>query len=501
MASEVSTQEVGTPEIAVFLKLLGDLAAHQSTTFIEKALKEHKEMKNTLEATLKQKEEEYDTFARVMAKLKNDLDREVETAKNAVAESESAKAKAGELTNEIDGAKKTIAEKCQELEQGASTITGLQGNVEALQKDVQTRDEVIKNHEKRQAKDGTFIKELEAALGATKNELATTSNQLKELQDLSCQVVDGSKEFVLAEINRIYGYAQNVAFKYFQEDLSADILEDTHLFDGTAKWVWPIPLPASNSIPAKKARTAAFLAALGSRLYYQIFVPFYFLPDENQELPQGVDTVTIMLSNLSRTDPKRELHIRSVLLAISPEEQKKVAYKRANDIAFDVCNNLGDLVLEEQHEEFYHNVRGLCRHAVDSWDRLRTLKEMVESFMESPEDTEKYWLPAELEGGQAQKPQTDGKPNGLVTKPSMHSLKSAKGIHVVWPGFSYGNEVLKQGFMLLDSQVERANEEVRPSKRGMRLMQRASTGPLGQSQRRYVARKTKFTRTSTSTSD
>ncbi|KAI1349320.1 hypothetical protein F5Y01DRAFT_327527 [Xylaria sp. FL0043] len=498
MASEVSTQEVGTPEVAVFLKLLGDLAAHQSTTFIEKAIQEHKEMKSTLEATLKQKEAEYDTFARVMTKLKNDLDREVETAKNAVAESESAKAKAGELTNEIDGAKKTIAEKCQELEQGASTITGLQGNVEALQKEVQTRDKLIKNHEERQAKDGAFIKELEGDLGATKNELATTSNQLKELQDLSCQVVDGSKELVLAEINKIYGYAQSVAFRYFQADLPADILEDTHLFDGIAKSVRPIPLPASNSVPAKKARTAAFLAALGSKLADQIFVPFYLLPDENQELPEGVDTITIMLSNLSHTDPKRELHIRSVLLAISPDEQKKIAYERADDIADEVYNSLGDLVLEGQQMEFHHNVKKLCRHAVDSWDKLRTLKEKIEPFMETEENTEIYWLPAELEGGQAQKPQTNGKPNGLGTKPSLHSLKSAKGIILVWPGFSYGNEVLKQGFMLLDSQVERANEEVRQLKRGPRAMQRGVTGPLGQTQRRLVARKTKFTRTSTS---
>ncbi|KAI0432353.1 hypothetical protein F5Y09DRAFT_301927 [Xylaria sp. FL1042] len=491
MASEVSTREVGTPEMVVFLKLLSDLAAHQSTTFIDKAIREHKEMKNTLEATLKQKDEEYNAFTRVMTKLKNDLDKEVATSKNAVAESESAKAKAGQLTNEIDEAKKTIVEKCQQLEEGASTINGLKGNVETLQKEVQTRNKVIKNREEQQAKATALIKDLEGELGDTKAKLVTTSNQLKELQDLSCKVVDGSKEFVLAEINMIYEEAQVLAFKYFQEDLSADILEDTHLFNEIAKSVKPIPLPASNTVPAKKARTAAFLAGLGSRLAGQIFVPFYFLPDEDQELPQGIDTITVMLSNLLHTDPKRELHLRSVLLAISPEEQRKIAYERADDIADEIFNNLGDLVLEGQQFEFHESVKRFCRHAVDSWDKLRTLKEKIEPFAETEVDTEKYWLPAELEGGQAKKPQTNGKPNGLGTKPSLHSLKSAKGIILVWPGFSYGDEVLKQGFMLLDSQVERANEEVRPSKRGIRAMQRAS--PV-QSQRRSVTRKSKFTR-------
>ncbi|KAI0976978.1 hypothetical protein F4678DRAFT_130532 [Xylaria arbuscula] len=494
MAAVESTQDVSTQEVVDFLKLLNSLASHQSTSFIEKTLKENKTMQDSLKATLKEKQEEYHTFARVMAKLKNDLDRAVERSKTAVAESDSAKSRADELTSEIEGAKSTIAARGQALEKGAAEITGLKSNVETLQKVVKTRDDVIKTQEERQAKDSASIKDLEGKLQTTANELVDTSNQLKDLQDLSCKVVDGSKEFVLTEINKVYGYAQRVAFDFFTDDLSDEILGDTHLFDGISRLVKPIPLPASNSGPAKKARIAAFLASLGSKLADQIFVPFYLPPDENQELPEGlgIDTITVMLSNLSHTDPKRELHLRSILLAISPQEQRNVAYERADDIAEDIFYELCDIVNKEHHQNFHHDVIKLCRLAVDSWDTLRPLKEKIEPFTETEEDTEKYWLPAELDvSSQAKKPQTPGKPNGLGSKPSLHSLKSAKGIKLVWPGFSYGNEVLKQGFMLLDSQIERANDEA-PTKRNVRAMQRAHTASPVQTKRRSITKKSKF---------
>ncbi|KAI0909185.1 hypothetical protein F4823DRAFT_563082 [Ustulina deusta] len=489
----VGTQEAGTQEVTDFFKLLGALASHSSTTLIEKALNESKELKTTLEATVKHKEQDFDTFSRGMTKLQNELDKAVETSKQAVAQTEDAKTKAADLTAKIDGAKKTIAEKDQKLGEDASTITTLQGNVDALQGDVKKLGNAIKEQEEQQVKDNTRIKELQGKLETTNADLQSTRNELKELKDLSCEVVDKSKEFVSMEIDKIYSYAKAVALKYLIADLSDEVLGNTHLFETISKLVRPIPLPPSNSVPAKKARIAAFLARLGFRLADQIFVPFYLLPDENQYLPEGIDTITVMLSNLSHTDPKRERHLRSILLAISPEEQRRIAYERADDIADEVFYLLGELVREDQKEPFEHDIKKLCRLAVDSWETLRPLKEKVEPFTETEEDSEKYWLPAELDGGSpAKKPQA----NGLGSKPSLHSLKSAKGVVLVWPGFSYGKEVLKQGFMLLESQVEKANEEARPPKRIPRTMQRAATGPLVQPPRRSITRKSKILQSS-----
>ncbi|KAJ2990273.1 hypothetical protein NUW58_g3034 [Xylaria curta] len=486
MASQADAQGVGPQDVGNFLKLLGALVADPSTTWIGQVIKENAAMKDAAE----KQETESKGLVRILAKVSHDHDKQVELSKQAVSQSEEAKTKAGELATEVENAKKTIADRDQKLEENATTITTLQGNVEALDKQVKDRDETIKKHEAQHADDARNIKVLQGTLGTTRIELSAKSNQLKELQDLSCEMVDGSRDFVLEEINKTYNNAKSVAIKYFGEDLPEDIIANALLIEEIRKLVYPIPFPASNSVAAKKVRIAAFLAGLGYRLVDQIYQP-YFIPEEDQAPQHGLDAINTMLSNLSHTDPKRELQLRSVLLAISPEEQTRIAYDRAEVIAEEIFDNLGILLSSDQQPDFARDIRALCRLAVDSWNTLRVLKEKIEPFTQTEEETEKYWLPAELDGG-SQKKQGNGKPNGLGLKPSLHSLRSATKVILVWPGFSYGTEVLKQGFMLLDSQVKLAEEESGPLKRRQRAMQRAENSSPVQQARRSHMRKSKI---------
>ncbi|KAI0198399.1 hypothetical protein F4808DRAFT_261781 [Astrocystis sublimbata] len=494
MSSQTDTQEVtppkvGIPEVANFLNLLGTLMSDPSTTWIDRVLKDNEAMK----AAVTQKEIENNGFIQAIAKVSQDLSVEIEKSKLAIAQSDEAKAKASELATEMEQATKTLAEKEQKLQEDASTITSLQGSLESLGKEVSTRDEVIKKQEEQQANHAARIKELEGSLATTQSELDTITAQLSELRSFSCEMADGSKHFVLNEINRIYNFAKGLAERYFREDLSDAVLSNASLFEETRKFVRPIPFPNTNSANAKKVRIAAFLARLGSRLADLIFLPYYMEPDEEEEQQQGLDAITVLLSNLSHSDATREMQLRSMLLAISPKEQKKIAYDRADMIADEISDYLGVLLSEEQQPKFEDDVRKLCKMAVVSWETLRPLKQKVEPFTQTDEDTEKYWLPAELEvdSSNQSKKQANGKTKGLGSKPSLHSLRSANKVILVWPGFSYGSEVLKQGFMLLDSQVKAADEEVQPLKRNQRAMQRATSSSLAQV-RRSTARKSKL---------
>ncbi|TRX94164.1 hypothetical protein FHL15_004932 [Xylaria flabelliformis] len=479
--TDMATPKVNIPEVVNFLSLLSTLVADPSTTWVKEVLKENEDMK----AAVKQKEAESNGFVQAITKVSNDFNIEVEKSKQAIAQSNEAKTKAGELVTEIEDAKKTIADRDQKLQEDATTITNLQGNVETLDKEVKARDEIIKKQEEQQANNGARIKELEGSLETTQSELDVKTSQLRELRDLSCEVVEGTKDFV------IYGYAKGLAVLYFGEDLPEEILANTALFDEIRRLVRPIPFPNSNSAAAKKARIAAFLASLGSRLADLIFLPYYIEPDDEEAEQHGLDAITVLLSNLSHNDPKRELHLRSVLLAISPDEQKKIACERVEMITNEVFELLGILLSADLQPKFEQDVRKLCQLAVQSWNTLRPLKEKVEPFTQTEEDSEKYWLPAELDSGSQTKKQVNGKPNGLVSKPSLHSLKSANKVILVWPGFSYGSEVLKQGFMLLDSQVKSAEDESQPLKRERRAMQRAATSSPVHG-RRSVARKSKM---------
>ena len=175
------------------------------------------------------------------------------------------------------------------------------------------------------------------------------------------------------------------------------MFSNTFIFDEIRRLVQPIPFPVSNSPAAKKARIAAFLSSLGSRLAYMIFVPYYTQPDDGDDnKKRRNDAITILLSDLSLSDPKRELHLRSVLLATSPGEQKNIAHERAEIIVMELYHNMGVLLSGEQQRKFAEALRRFCYEAIESWDLLRSIRVKVEPFIKTEEDTEIYWLEAHL---------------------------------------------------------------------------------------------------------
>lgn len=192
MACEAGVQAVANRDVANFLEVLRALANNPSTTRIDQVFKDNEKMK----ADVKEKENDNDSLLRSMTKLQTKLDTAVAKSEDATSQSAEAKAIADKLTTEIEEAKKTIANKEKKLQEEAGTITTLKGNIETLNKEAKTRDDVIKKHEGKQATDGARIKELEGSLAKTKDELRAKLGELKELQDLSVRVVDGTKDFV-----------------------------------------------------------------------------------------------------------------------------------------------------------------------------------------------------------------------------------------------------------------------------------------------------------------
>ncbi|KAI8628971.1 hypothetical protein F5Y19DRAFT_103426 [Xylariaceae sp. FL1651] len=480
MASDMGTQHVST-----FFTLLSSLATDQATAWIDQIIKDNELMKTHIE----EQKHGSDAFIRQLSRLDSELQAAVQKSENAVTEMNKAKTEVQGLQDQITAAQKEIANKDVEIQQKSSTIVDLKATLETRAGEVQARDNTIKEHQEQKAKDDDVISKLRGDLESTRAELTQTASDLQEIRDLSYQMNTKSKDDIINELDRVYNKAKMLSMKYFGDDLPEDMLIDTARFEEARQRFDPIPMPASNSTPAKKARIAACMAALGSRMAERIFVPFYIIPNGKLERPRDdIDDIVTMLSNLSTNDPKRELHIRSILLAISPEQQMKVAYARAAEIACEVVDELGILLRPEQHESFENDLHGLCRLAVESWSSLRSLKEKIEPFNTTTEYTEQDWTPAELNLGTLQlangKQNGDNHANGLTIKSSMHSLKSSKTLAFVWPGFALGSDLLKHGSMLLESQVKAAEEE-QPSKRRERALRRAS----GMGGKRALARK------------
>lgn len=183
-------------DVASFLNLLNLLVADTSATWIKQVTEDNERMK----AAIREKDEKTEaasrSFVLAISEVSRKLDIANEESKKAISESEAAKMKAGKLTTEMETAKSTIAERDQKLQDDVAKIAGLEGKMEALGKEVKTRDKTIKTLKEQQEASDTRIKELNDSLTNANGQLETTAGHLKDLQDLSLQITDGSREFV-----------------------------------------------------------------------------------------------------------------------------------------------------------------------------------------------------------------------------------------------------------------------------------------------------------------
>ncbi|KAI1811842.1 hypothetical protein GGS20DRAFT_561125 [Poronia punctata] len=473
----MATQEA-PQQILSFLNLVKSLANDPATGWIDQVLEENGSLKTRVE----EQKEYSDALVRSTGKLHREIEIKEEEVKLAATKTDEAEAKAKDWENEVTIMTTKLQERDEEIQRNSEKISELETKTaeteKSLKEELEAKDKIIQSHEQsiQQHLDELnklrdTINTLEESLKSTESQLTTTSSALKEVQDMSYEMVPAEKATIVKELDKIYNAARSLATKYFSEDLSEDVLSNTEGFESLSR-EFHFPLPASNTDAAKKARVAVLMTDLGSKLASRIFVPFYTLV----EPPEEVDDVTILLSCLFPTDPNRELYIRKLLLAIQPESQKKVAIKRARTIAREVYNDIGFLVNTNKRAKFGEDVLKLCGYAVACWENLRPIKSKIEPFLGDDEYDDKFWLPAELQLAEAKKSRANGKSNGidnsLNTKGSVHSLNQFNQLDCIWPGFYLDGQVLKKGYMLLQSQVRPASEEQPFKRRSRRAQQR-----------------------------
>ncbi|KAI1826537.1 hypothetical protein F4861DRAFT_62876 [Xylaria intraflava] len=480
-------------EVADFLKLVNTLAASQSTLWINNVLKENAEVK----AASEQKRGDNDSLLRAIADLTFSRDKEIENAKRAKAESDEAKAKTDKLLAEVESSKSTLADKDKALLEANKKIADLEKASEALHADVKARDDTIKKQQEQLSGDSARIKDLEGQLGNREDELKTTTGQLRELKDLSCEMIDMPQDVALAKVNKVYDRAKAIAFRYFGADLSAETLRRIEAIQNSGRSRAAIPLFPSNAPHAKRARVALFMYALGCRLSDQIFVPFYLSSDDSASTKAGINPISLLLSKLPAVDQRRTLQLRSLLPAIAPEEQRIVATSKADHISRTISKNLGGLLDIDQKDQFKTEVHELCRLAVTVWDTLRRSQTYIEPFAWTSEVTKDMWAQAELDASSPSHQQINGNQSvkssrsTISLKASADSLRSASegDLIPVWPGFTYGSEgILKKGFRLLEWQVkDKGSDEDQPSLRRISKTIEKSAAPPFQSQPDFIS--------------
>ena len=116
-------------------------------------------------------------------------------------------------------------------------------------------------------------------------------------------------------LESIYDKAREFIEGSFGVDFPQDILGDAELWEGIRnhKGSKGIIIPLSNTMAARQMRVAAALAILSTELSLFIFQGTYSIG--------STDELSVLLNKLAAKDPEAESHLRSVLLAATPESQ------------------------------------------------------------------------------------------------------------------------------------------------------------------------------------
>ena len=285
-------------------------------------------------------------------------------------------------------------------------------------------------------------------------------------------------------LDSIFQSAFALVQEYFHVDFEEETLRDpgrwSSLLDHSlVKRI--IPLPTTNSPAAKQMRTAAALAVISLALHQHVFQPTYLLND-------GVELGKIMFG-LASKDPARETYLRSVLLAILPEQQRKMAAQRVENVVRDVVACVGPLLPCHKGAAFQSALSDVCTKTCEQWARIQRLENKVESHLEPPGVQDVWFLsplpspdgqPAQNDqsqvSGRSSSPPTNGSKLGKSPERSPSSsppsnLSASLAVHhgvvgIVWPNFieleDGESDFLQNGFGLDAKQVETARKEETP---------------------------------------
>lgn len=275
--------------------------------------------------------------------------------------------------------------------------------------------------------------------------------------------------------------AHDLAVTHFNIDLSKGTLDNQDAWEAL-RAVVRHPVPSTNTFSAKRMRGAAFLAVLGKELSQNVFQPTWFVFGD-----------PFLMWNLANSDPAREAHLRSVLLAAQTDQQHSIGQQCVHK----VLGYVQFLVAEEKRQAFKLGLEKVCREACEHWSHLQRLQKVClpDRLVDVAEDWSVFpWPTDQLQASKGsqvngnavngsapksngQGKQVNGKSHGsLPSSPAtpeapVSSVEDV--IHAVWPYFlSDSQTVLKKGWCLTKAQIGEAESEDPATHRGTRRHQR-----------------------------
>ncbi|KAK2026470.1 hypothetical protein LX32DRAFT_730114 [Colletotrichum zoysiae] len=446
------------------VKLFQIISADTSFSYLQTIVVENERLR-TRTADL---QTAYDVNLQTLTGLQRDVaaERGRTAAKNN--ELEASKSTVAELNKKIEQTEAALKEKESQLTAGAEEISKLQGEFKKKEAENEQLQMALKNACSEVSKVKKAEHEAQEKIKTLRTELDKSETRLSKLDSFAVKLEPEPSGATRNQLDVIFKDSFALMRKYLGNDLANDVLSDSSRWNEVRNHPAVnrnIPVPSSNSPPAKKMRVVASLAILAFALSEHVFQPTYLL--DNNELAGLLDYLT----TASDFEKDMEAHLRSVLLKLCPSKHESNASERAKKASNDLIRRVGPLLPESKRDEFASALEKICQGAARCWAHVQRLVDRVDPVtrFEMTADMD-AWKLMELPGmdGEPSKargsPSPGGKKNGA--QPKTQASGSSSGavedvVAVVWPAFILFDEqeTLREGLVLKGSQVEEAKKE------------------------------------------
>ncbi|KAK3900544.1 hypothetical protein C8A05DRAFT_35805 [Staphylotrichum tortipilum] len=380
----------------------------------------------------------------------------------------------------------------KENEANTRTIQRLQGKFDAAEARLKDTDDQLKRAIKGSKDLETKLAVAESKQRASEKKAADLEVRMKEEHEtarreaeekdehlrglqqcfIELMPMDGNQDKITATFAAIYNKAHKLTTSYFAVDLPPTIINDGGLLAKTMKHSPDnnIPLPWSNSHPAKQMRAAFSLSIISQELCQRIFQPL--------DCPRDSAQLHALLKTLAEQESDLESHLRAVLLmawqTVDPDQPGEKIHTEAAIKA--IAHRLSPMVPAARQNDFLADLHSLCETAATNWRIIHSVNDRILPDPGTSRNARRLytWKPLAYPPPLGASPPTpkQPRPNGTTTTPSPQ--KSPQRVDTpstdltdgtpVWPAFynlsSIAQETVAEGIVLPLSLSRAAEEEI-----------------------------------------
>ncbi|KAL3476227.1 hypothetical protein BJX99DRAFT_258742 [Aspergillus californicus] len=286
----------------------------------------------------------------------------------------------------------------EDCERGQQALESAHREIRALNKGNQKKENTIRDMTSIDIETKQILSSTRETVVQLSDEKAAAESSMRRMQEELLQFRNfGIKhhaedaEPMIRRFQQLWEFAKEELSFHLLRDLPQQKMNDPKHWDtfkSRANDYVPrdVPLPFSNSKAARQMSFMVILAILAREIHEQIFQPTYIL-SENKHIHE-------VFFNLAVVDSEKESFLRSMLLSIDPETQRKSRSEREQAIVTSLSSLLFPFMEDVEHSEFRNSLKKVVGRAIDVWLPLQSCKERYETDFELDDD----WYPFAFPG-------------------------------------------------------------------------------------------------------